>query len=125
MGISLRSLGNEDHWFEVNFWNWRPIVELIRSLAVIPDERVNELHQPFCNFGLSEAEAIAVAAALEAKVLPGLSGQERVLLDTSTTREPDDYVLHKEEPARNYSTTKLVLVEFIQFCRTCKGFVVL
>ena len=32
MGISLRSLGNEDNGF---FWNWRPIVEVIRSLGVI------------------------------------------------------------------------------------------
>lgn len=125
MGISLKSAGTEDHWFEINFWNWRPIVELIRSLDLIPNERVDELHQPYCGYGLSEAEAIAVAATLEAKVLPELSAQERILLDGSTTTQADDYVFHKEEQDRNYSTTKPVLIEFIRFCRTCKGFTVL
>ena len=57
--------------------------------------------------------------------MQGLSAQERVLLDGSTTNEPDDYVLHKEEQVRNYSTTKPVLMDFIQFCRTSKGFTVL
>jgi hypothetical protein len=33
MGISLRDLKQADHWFDVNFWNWRPIVELIRQLT--------------------------------------------------------------------------------------------
>jgi hypothetical protein len=125
MGISLKATGSNDQWFEINFWNWRPIVELIRTLDVIPNERVDELHQPYCGYGLSDAEAIAVAAALEAKVLPGLSAQERVLLDGTTTTQPDDYVFHKKEQAKNYSTTKPVLMEFIQFCRTCKGFTVL
>ena len=124
MGISLKPAGNDAQWFQINFWNWRPIVELIRSLDVIPDERANELHQPYCGYGLSEAEAVAVAAVLEAKALPGLSESERVLLDGSSTTQPDDYVFHKEDLALNYSTTKPVLEEFIRFCRTCKGFTV-
>jgi hypothetical protein len=125
MGISLKPFAKEDEWFQVNFWNWRPIVELIRSVDVLSNERVDQLHEPYCGYGLNEDEVIAVADALEAKVLPRLSSEERVLIDGSTTIEPDDGIFHKEEPARNYSTTKPVLLEFIKFCRECKGFTVL
>ena len=48
MGISLRDLEQEDHWFSVDFWNRRPIVELIRGLDVIDDDKAESLHDPFC-----------------------------------------------------------------------------
>jgi hypothetical protein len=125
MGISLRDLKQEDHWFQVNFWNWRPIVELIRRLDILPDERAVALHEPFCNNGLTKAEANLVADALEARVLPTLGDHERVLLDGARTSEPDDFVFHRTEQFKNYSTSRAVLERFITYCRTCSGFEVL
>jgi len=49
MGISLRDLKQVDHWFDVDFWNRRPIVEGIRQLGILPDERVAALHEPCDN----------------------------------------------------------------------------
>lgn len=125
MGISLHDLRPDGDTFHVNFWNWRPIVELIRQLRVLPDERVAALHEPFCHNGLTEGEAKLVADALEARVLLTLRDDERVLLDGSRTSEPDDFVFHKVDPARNYGTTRGVLERFIAYCRACSGFEVL
>lgn len=125
MGISLRDLKREDHWFHVNFWNWRPLVELIRQLDVIAPDRVTGLHEPFCNNGLTEAEAKLVADALEARVLPTLGDDERVLLDGARTMEPDDFVFHRTDQFKNYSTSRAVLGQFIAYCRASSGFEVL
>jgi hypothetical protein len=69
--------------------------------------------------------SIAPADALEARVLPTLGDHERVLLDGARTSEPDDFVFHKTEQFKNYSTSRAVLERFITYCRTCSGFEVL
>jgi hypothetical protein len=125
MGITLFDLKNEVTSFHINFWNWRPIVEAVRRLQVLPDERVAALHEPFCNNGLSKEEARLVADALESRILATLEKGERVLLDGTRTSEPDDLVFHKIEQEKNYSATRPALEGFIAFCRACSGFEVL
>lgn len=125
MGISLRDLAKEDHWFHVNFWNWRPIVELIRRLKILPDERAAGLHEPFCGNGLAAEEARLVADALECSVLPAFADDERMMLDGTRTTEPDDGTFHKVDQFLNYSTSREVLSRFIAYCRACGGFDVL
>jgi hypothetical protein len=125
MGISLRDRENHEHWFEINFWNWRPIVEAIRWLAVLPDECADGLHEPFCGNGLTRDEALLVADALEARFLPRVDEHERVLLDLQITREPDDQVFHRDNPFRNYGASREAFVRFIAYCRACQGFDVL
>lgn len=127
MGIILADCGSGDHSWAPNYWAWRPIVEVIQLLDILPAQTVENLHEPFCGNGLTEAEARRVADAIEAHVLPGIALHERVLLDGSTTSAPDDFVMHREPNSvwRNYSTSRDALVEFVQFCRTCAGFTVL
>jgi hypothetical protein len=74
---------------------------------------------------LTEDEARLVADALEARVLPALDDKARVLLDGSTTSEPDDFAFHRVDQFKNYSTSRAVLERFIAYCRACSGFEVL
>ena len=126
MGIILADLGNRDHSWAPNYWTWRPIVEVIQLLNIVPKETAENLHEPYCGYGLSEAEARQVADAIEARVLPGIAVDQRMLLDGSATSARDDLVMHYEPSStwRNYSTSRESLVEFVQFCRTCSGFTV-
>src|SRR5262245_55224669 len=116
MGVTLIDLERDDHVFDINFWHWPAIVEPVRACAVLPDERVDPLHEPFVG-GLTEAEARAVAAGLRERMLPTLAASERVRLDGSRTLEPDDGTFHREpaEQHRNYSTNREVLEEFAAF----------
>jgi hypothetical protein len=57
--------------FDVNFWHWRAIVEAVRVLGVLPEERVDSLHEQF-NGELTVEEARAVAVALRGRLLPTL-----------------------------------------------------
>ncbi|WP_437995090.1 hypothetical protein WMF26_27445 [Sorangium sp. So ce185] len=123
MGMTLCDEKTDEVVFDINFWHWRAIVEAIRSLCVLPAERVDALHEPFVG-ELSRDEARAVAAAIRERLLPTLQEGERLLLDGRRTTEPDDGTFHRDpaEQHRNYSTNRQVLDEFAKCCETCEGF---
>jgi hypothetical protein len=108
---------------DVNVWHWRAIVEAIRTLGIIPDKRVDALHEQFVG-ELTKKEVRAVAAAIRERLLPTLTDDERLLLDGRRTTEPDDGTFYRD-PAkqhRNYSTNRRTLEEFAKCCETCNGF---
>jgi hypothetical protein len=108
---------------DTNFWHWRAIVEAVRSLKVLPDGRVDLLHEAFVG-ELTEDEALAVARAIREQLLPTLSANERLLLDGTRTTEPDDGTMHYDpiEQHKNYSTNRRMLEEFAKCCEACSGF---
>ena len=116
----------DDVVFDVNFWHYRAIVEAIRSLRVLPDEYVDRLHEPFTGSGLTKDECRIVAAELQARFVPILEQDDRLLLNGTVTKEPDDGVFHKTdgEWQKNYSTNKKVLAAFIDAIHKSNGFTV-
>lgn len=120
MSVILFDLESGESGFSVNFWHWRTIVEAIRATHSLPDEQVDLLHQPFVG-GLREREARIVGRALRA-VTATLSPDDRLLLDGTTTADPDDHTLYWDEWHRNYSTNRRILEQFIAYCDTCHGF---
>jgi hypothetical protein len=123
MGVDLHDNVTDAVVFSVNFWHYRAIVEANRTLAVLPDNRIDSLHEPGCGNGLSMGEARLVAAALRQVVLPRLTERDRLLLDGAIMDRPDDYVLHRNADLHlNYSTTVEVLRKFVLCCETCEGF---
>src|SRR5262245_49650498 len=47
MGMTLFDQKTDAVVFDVNFWHWRAIVEAVRSLGVVPEARVDALHDQF------------------------------------------------------------------------------
>ena len=123
MGVTLFDRRSNQIIFDVSFWHWRPIVEAIRSLQVIPGARVDALHQSWIG-ELTEVEARVVAEAIRERCLPTLWDEERLLLDGRRTTEPDDGTFYREpdEQHKNYSTNRQVLEQFARCCETCGGF---
>ena len=124
MGVTLFDRTTNQIAFDTNFWHYRAIVEAIRSLGVLPDEKVNSLHESWVGNGLTVEEARLVAEAIRTRLLPTLRDDERLLLDGRRTTEADDGTLHRA-PAdihKNYSTNRKVLEQFVKFCETCNGF---
>jgi hypothetical protein len=122
MGVTLFDKKTEEVVFNINFWHWRAIVEAIRSLHVLPTERVDRLHRPFIG-ELTEHEARAVCVAVRERLLPTLRDDERLLLDGKRTTTPDDGTFHRDpaEQHKNYSTNRRVLERFVE-CAACAGF---
>jgi len=123
VGMTLFDQKSDAIVFDVNFWHWRAIVEAIRSLGVLPEKRVDALHEQFVG-ELMQEESRAVAAAIRERLLPTLADDERLLLDGRRTTEPDDGTFYRDpaEQHRNYNTNRRMLEEFAKCCETCSGF---
>ena len=124
MGFDITDLADESRVVFVNFWNWRPTVEILRTANLLDDKRLAGLHQQISATRISRNEARAIAHYLREHVLPNLSHDARVLLAGATTTQPDDGVFHRsaEDFNQNYSATRSWLETFADFCESCGGF---
>jgi hypothetical protein len=124
MGFDLKDIGNEKRIIFVNFWNWRPTVEVLRRAGLLDAKRLDELHEQFSGTRVTKDEARAIARHLREKVLRNLPHTGRILLDGSITTAPDDGTFHKspEYSHKNYGAIRSWLEEFASFCETCDGF---
>jgi hypothetical protein len=116
MGFDLIDLKNRDDGYSTNFWNWHAIVEVIRSLHVLSDEKVDSLHEQFIETGLSAEEARIVAAEIRSRLLPKLGDQTRVCSDGSffQTDLPDNGM---------NGVSSRSLQAFAAYCERSNGFV--
>src|SRR5262245_51647597 len=123
MGVTLFDKQRKVAIFSVNFWHWHAILEAIRSLGVLPAERIAGLHEPFVG-DLTESEARLVSEAIRDRLLPTIGDDERLLLDGRRTTDPPDTTFYRDpvEQHRNYSTNRKVLEEFAKSCQNCAGF---
>lgn len=125
MGFELVDLGDPTHSVEVNAWNWRPTLEILRALGMLTPDRLEILG---FNGGaeVTAAEASAIAQRLRTEVLPNLQPQGRVLYDLTITAAPDDGTFHRAPDTQwqNYSASAEWLATFAEFCATCQGFAV-
>jgi hypothetical protein len=126
MGFIITDLADDKKALPVNFWNWHPTVELVKSLGVVDSKRIELMHQQCVGTVVTQEEARCIAQGLQRGILARLQAGERVRLDLSTTSEPDDGTLHRGDAAdKNYSATSEWLGRFAQFCSECHGFQVL
>jgi len=124
MGFDLKDIGDEKRIIFVNFWNWRPTVEVLGRAGLFDEKRLAELHEQFSHTLVTKDEARAIAHYLRDKVLPSLPHTGRILLDGSVTTTPDDGTFYKtpEDSHKNYGATHSWLEKFATFCETCEGF---
>jgi hypothetical protein len=121
VGVDISDLRDRSRSLHANWWQWRPTVELIRTLGLFDGERLDHLSNGLGEF--TEAEARQLAVTLEQQLLPTLRPGQRVLLDRAVTDVPDDGTFHRapEEQHRNYSADYDWLVRFVAFCKESGG----
>lgn len=102
------------HDLQINGWNWRPTVELIRSFGIIASERAELIEIQGLGAAVTEAEAHAIGQKLRT-MLVTLNDEQRVRRDLSITSEPWN-------PENPYEASVLWLRKFSDFCVKCKGF---
>jgi len=124
MGFDLKDIGNEERIIFVNFWNWRPTVEVLRRAGLFDEKRLAESHEQFSRTRVTKDEARAIAHYLREKILPSLPQTGRILLDGSVTTAPDDGTFYRspEDSHKNYGAMRSWLEKFASFCETCDGF---
>jgi hypothetical protein len=122
VGLTPNVRRSDDDILFVNWWTWRPLVALLRRHRVIDAPTAEALDLVYVtDFGLTAAQTVGVADFLDAYVQTHRPG-ERVLLDGSTTTEPDTLQVYLDDWDKNYSVDVDWLTEFAAFCRRSGGF---
>ena len=124
MSFTLLDSGAENFEFRANVWNWRAILEIIKSLNIVSDGKLRQMEYNGTGATVEMEEAHLVGGKIHDEILPRLAPNKRIFADLSVTDAPDDGTLHKDEDEqwKNYSTDYETLKEFSEFCLQSKGF---
>ena len=124
MSFTLFDLGSENYQFSASVWNWKALLEVIKSLDVVSEGKLRQMSYNATGVKIAAEDAQMIGEALAAKILPRLQPNKRIYADLSITDEPDDMTLHKDqdEQWKNYSIGYDQVREFAEFCSRSKGF---
>jgi hypothetical protein len=120
--ILVPSHADPDGGLQVNAWNWRPTLELLRRARLLDDETVERASAQGAGGRVTAGQAVRIAGFLD-RYLADLTPGQRVRSDGTVTGEPKSYRLD-EEPREIYSAAYEWLSRFRDFCRTSGGFTV-
>jgi len=126
MSFTLVDTSDGKRDLSLNVWHWRTILMLLDVSEALPKERLEAMGTSGSCPTISKAEAQSIASALRANVLGGLELGERIMLDGTLTKEPDDrtFFRNAKEQHKNYSTNAEVLTKLCDFCEACSGFTI-
>ena len=128
MSFILVSQKGED--LQVNAWNWRPTLMLLREVNAITEEDYERMGAHGCGGIVDQAKAEQIADVVTQKLISMKPG-ERMRANLSVTRELkkpaviSTDVIDDIDVNELYSATYGWLEIFVQFCRTSGGFKVL
>lgn len=123
VSVSFDLTGNNGDTVNVNVWNWRATLELLRRERLLSEDTVALAGINFTSAPVTASEAGRIAVFLD-RFLEQLRLDQRVLLDGAVTDEPDTFELFRDNLTKNYSATVPWLTEFRDFCRSSGGFVI-
>ncbi len=121
MGVTIFHLHDREQVLFASWWQWRSTVELIRSLGLFDNDRLDVLSDGIGEFDASESTVIA--SHFEQHISPRIQPSQRFLLSGSITDELDDGTFYRnpEEQHKNYSVGRAWLIKFTEFCSSSSG----
>ncbi len=117
-------LGAESFEFRANVWNWKTVLEIIKSFDVVSEGKLRQINYNATGATIEQEEAQLIGEKIRDEILPKLATNKRIFSDLSVTDAPDDGTLYHDEDEKwkNYSATYDWLKEFSEFCLKSKGF---
>ena len=116
--------GAEGFEFRANVWNWKTVLEIIKSFDVVSEGKLRQINYNATGAQIDQDEARLIGEKIRDEILPRLAPDKRIFSDLSITDAPDDGTLYHDEAEKwkNYSATHDWLKEFSEFCLKSKGF---
>ena len=114
----------ENYEFTANVWNWKAVIEIIKSLDVISEGTVRQMGYNALGVKIDIDDAHLIGEKIRDQILPKLAPNKRMYSDGSITDQPDDGTIYRDEDEqwKNYSVNHDWLKEFSEFCLRSKGF---
>ena len=124
MSFTLIDLGSENFEFQANVWNWKALLEVVKSLDIVDDGKIRQMAYNALGVKVDLEDAHAIGIKIRDELLPKLAPNKRIYSDLSITDAPDDMTLYKDndEQWKNYSVNHDWLKDFSEFCLKTKGF---
>jgi hypothetical protein len=128
MSFILVSQNGED--LQVNAWNWRPTLMLLRAVNALTEEDYERMGAQGCGGIVDKAKAEQIADVVTQK-LTSMKPGERMRANLCVTREPKGIAVFSTDVIDDinvnelYSATYEWFEIFVQFCRTSGGFKVM
>ncbi|HXF43546.1 MAG TPA: hypothetical protein VNK26_07380 [Pyrinomonadaceae bacterium] len=124
MSVTLLDLGNDSMEFTASVWRWKAVLEVIKSLAILSDNKVQMMSYNALGTKISAEEAHLIGEKIKETILPRLAPNKRIFADLSITDLPDDGTFYKNENEqwKNYSVNYQWLESFVDFCLRSNGF---
>jgi hypothetical protein len=124
MSFTLHDMGSENFEFTANVWNWKAMLEIIKSLDVLSEGKVRQMGYNALGVKVDMEEAQIIGEKLRDEILPRLAPNKRMFADLSVTDKPDDGTIYRDEDEqwKNYSVSHDWLQDFSEFCLRSKGF---
>jgi hypothetical protein len=124
MSFTLHDMSAENYEFTANVWNWKAVIEIIKSLDVISEGTVRQMGYNALGVKVEIDDAHLIGEKIRDQILPRLAPNKRMYSDGSITDQPDDGTIYRDEDEqwKNYSVNHDQLKEFSEFCLRSKGF---
>ena len=113
---------------QINAWNWRPTLELLRNADLINSKQYERMGAQGCGGIVDDAQSFRIADFIEGK-LSDMKPGERVRADLTITVKPKPVFIFSPKTKPDdidanelYSISYEWLVTFKEFCRNSKGF---
>lgn len=124
MSFTLHDMSAENYEFTANVWNWKAVIEIIKSLDVISEATVRQMGYNALGVKVEIDDAHLIGEKIRDQILPKLTPNKRMFSDGSISDQPDDGTIYRDEDEqwKNYSVNHDWLKEFSEFCLRSKGF---
>lgn len=125
MSVILVDQADEKHDIQINHFNWRPALELIKDSGAGIDKQRLEVMSTNLGAEVSEEEARAIAMYLAESVLKTLQPGEKIHLDKFTSTQEllqTSKDKSSNDSQKEYGVTYEVLQKLVEFLNTCGGF---
>jgi hypothetical protein len=124
MSFTLMDLSSENFEMRASVWNWKPTLEIIKSLDILSDGKLRQMEYNATGVKIELDDAHEIGKRIQETILPKLEPNKRIYADLSITDAPDDGTIYRDndEKWKNYSASYDWLKEFSEFCLKSKGF---
>jgi hypothetical protein len=122
---------NQGEELQINAWNWRPTLELLRAEGVLTEDEYERMGGQSLGGIVDGAKTLLIAEVI-ARKLRSMNPGERMLANLSVSKEPKELIectpkmnVNDIDTNELYSTTYEWLETFESFCKTSNGFEVM
>jgi hypothetical protein len=123
MGVILVDLADDKHDLQINWWNWRSILALLREAKLINDEQFERMGANGCGGQLTAVQAMGAGRFLRREIMPRMNDGQRIHANGEVSTVSKELRPISELSSHElYAATKLCIERFASFCESCQGF---